>query len=189
MIQVLGRFEYEQCANYLQLPVDDIYDQIQNYKIAILNYTSRRHVDINSGIRLGETHEKHIRAVALLSEALLWLPVYEGEFVIRHSNLTPKVEAQLRTPGAIFTESGFTSTSCDPNFELQTQCKYKLIIRHLDGRFIGDYSEYPHESEVLIPAGASFSVDMYIEEESTVYLTQLARKDIENDIVAQGEVA
>ncbi|NIY86365.1 ADP-ribosyltransferase [Vibrio campbellii] len=189
MIQVLGRYEYERSAEYLNLPVDDVYDQILNYKIAIHNYTTRRYVDINSGIRSGETHEKFTRAVTLLSEALLWLPVCEEEHVIRHSNLTPEIEAHIHEPGYIITEPGFTSTSRDPNFELHTPCKYKLVIQHIDGRYIGEYSEYPHEDEVLIPAGASFRVEAYLEEEKTVYLTQLARESIDGDTVVQGEVA
>lgn len=172
MISVLGRFEFERCAEFLNLDIYNTNDQIQNYKIAIMNYTSRRYRDVNAGIRFGETHEKHIRAATLLTEALLWLPIYNNDYVVRYSDLNPEYEEKIRIPGEEITEPGFTSTSADPNFELDVPRNYKLIIKHCSGRYIADYSEHPHEQEVLIRAGATFIVESFDEETQTAYLTE-----------------
>ncbi|WP_336932747.1 ADP-ribosyltransferase [Vibrio cholerae] len=174
MLEVIGRSEFERHANELQIPLQELNTQLTNYKVAIRNYTSRRFLDINSGIRNDENHTKHIRAVRLLSEALDFLDVYGGEYVVRWSNLSDELIQKIKVKGTVIFEKGFTSTSANKNFVLEPPKEYKIVIRHYNGRYIGNFSEFPNEEEVLIPALSFFRVEGFDEETKTVYLDQLA---------------
>lgn len=174
MLEVIGRYEFERHASELQIPSEELSSQLTNYKVAIRNYTSRRYLDINSGIRHDEDNPKHIRAVQVLVEALNCLDVYEGEYVVRWSNMSEELLEQVKVVGNIIYERGFTSTSANPEFEMEPPRDYKMVIRHYNGKFIGGFSEFPHEEEVLIPAFSFFRVEGFDEETNTVYLDQLA---------------
>ncbi|HGS5122698.1 TPA: ADP-ribosyltransferase domain-containing protein [Vibrio parahaemolyticus] len=187
MLEVIGRAEFERHADELQIPFEELNSQLTNYKVAIRNYTSRRFLDINSGIRNEEDDPKHIRAVKVLLEALECLDVYEGEYVVRWTNLSAELLEKVKVTGTIIFEKGFTSTSANDEFELNPPKEYKIVIRHYNGKYIGGFSEFPHEEEVLIPAFSFFRVEGFDEDTKTVYLDQLADSQIELAGVMGGE--
>ena len=184
MLEVIGRYEFEKHAEELQIPMDILHTKLSNYKVAIRNYTSRRFLDINGDIRSDETNSKHIRAVKLLVEALDNLEVYDKEFVVRWSNLSDELVEKIKNVGSIIYEKGFTSTSANSEFELSTPKEYKIVIQHYNGKYIGEFSEFPHEEEVLIPPFSFFKVKDFDEQNKTVYLEQLA--DISHEDIDAG---
>lgn len=177
MINVLGRFEFDEFLNKLSILEDN---PNANHLVAICNYTSRRFDDINHGLRNGCNDPKHIYAVKLLMEALDTLPIYRKvEFVIRWILLTPDIEEIYTTKGSVFNTLGFTSTSYDPDFSFKNNPEHhKLIIQHQNGRAIDRWSEYPEECEVLIPYNSFFQVMHYDEEQKTIFLQQITQDDV-----------
>lgn len=170
----VGRAKYEEYVEALNIPFENAYDEETNFKVAIRNYTSRRFIDINVDIRDESEHLKHLNAVKLLRQSLDSMDVYQGDFVIRWTNLKDVLVEQMTTEGNIIFEPGFTSTSANPNFEmLGKDYEYKVVIEHFNGVYIADYSEYPSEEEVLIPASSFYRVAGYDDENKTIYLTQL----------------
>ncbi|MBF4337355.1 ADP-ribosyltransferase domain-containing protein [Vibrio anguillarum] len=187
MLEVIGRAEFERHATELQIPLEEFNSQLANFKVAIRNYTSRRFLDINSGIRNDEDDPKHVRAVKVLLEALEGLDVYEGQYVVRWTNLSDELLEKIKVVGTVIFEKGFTSTSANEDFELHPPKEYKIVIRHYNGKYIGGFSEFPHEEEVLIPAFSFFRVEGFDEDTKTVYLDQLADSQIQMAGVMGGE--
>ncbi|MGN2670320.1 ADP-ribosyltransferase domain-containing protein [Aliivibrio fischeri] len=187
MLEVIGKAEFERHADLLQIPLHELNSKLSNYKVAIRNYTSRRFLDINTGIRFNESNPKHLKAVKLLLEALDCLDTYDGEYVVRWSNLSEELLQKVKTVGNVIFEKGFTSTSANIEFEHNPQKEYKIVIRHYNGKYIGAFSEFPHEEEVLIPAFSFFRVEGFDEESKTLYLDQLAGNPATGDD-GRGEV-
>ena len=176
MIKLLGRFEFEQFLEQLSIVEDD---PKANHLVAICNYTSRRHDDINHGLRNQCDDPKHIKAVKLLVEALDELPISKDEFVVRWICITPEMEATYFDVGGVIYERGFISTSRNPEFKFKNNPDHhKLVIKHLNGRSIQDWSKFPSESEVLIPMNSFFQVMYYDIEEKTIYLNQITEEDV-----------
>lgn len=186
MQNTLGQEKYNEYIEAMNIPQEDAFSQESNYKVAIRNYTSRRYIDINVDLRNEQDDIKHVNAVTILSEALEYFEPYSESFVIRWSNLSVELLQQIGEIGSIIFESGFTSCSANPDYPMEGK-EYKLIIEHYNGVFIGEYSEYPLEEEVLIPASSYFIVEDFDEAEKTVVLRQLEPNAKELDEFDVGE--
>lgn len=191
MRKVLGLSDYEAFIDELQIPEEEMHTQESNYKVAIMNYTSRRFLDINIGIRDDETDPKHVRARTLLFEALIYFPVYPEGTVIRWSNLSPELLEQVKVPGNIIFEKAFTSTSANLDYTPHDAKEYKLQICHYNGRYIGEFAtqEHRHEEEVLIPAFSFFRVDSFCETTKFIELTQLSDEQAEEQMLLAEQAA
>ncbi|MEQ3491626.1 ADP-ribosyltransferase [Vibrio sp. SSH13-20] len=180
MQRVIGKEMYEQLAAELGIEESELYKTRTNHLVAIRNYTYRRFTDINGLIRSGQTNEKHQIAVELLVQALENLPVYEGLFVIRWTNLSPEHLELVSEEGNLIQEPSFTSTSRDAGFYL-SGCAHRLLIKHYNGRYIAPWSFYDDdEEEVLIPPQAVFRTKGYSEEHRSFLLEQLSEEEVES---------
>ena len=178
MRKVLGNFQYDDHVDNLQIPLDQA-DTIQtNQFVGIRNYTSRRYLDINQGMRVLCTDVKHLRAVKILMEALDSLPIHSDPFVVRWINLTPELREVYKV-GNVIHEQGFTSTSADKTFVFQGK-EYKVVIQHLNGRYVADWSEYPGEQEVLIPSNSYFKVMVFDEVQKLIVLSQIDSSELQS---------
>lgn len=184
MQRVIGRYEYEKQAEELRIPFDQMYTRENSQKIAIRNYTKRRHREMNVEIREECSHPKHLLAVSLLMEALEELPKCDQEYVVRWSDLSPELIEMVKEEGTIIQEKGFTSTSTDKNFELDKA--YKLVIKHYNGKYIEHLTACVGENEVLIPADSYFEVIDFDEDTSTVYLNQLTPEEVQAKLATNG---
>ncbi|HIF9545385.1 TPA: ADP-ribosyltransferase [Photobacterium damselae] len=180
MQQVIDKYDFNQHLEKLGIPLQEKDDLETQFKVALRNYTSRRFVDINSGIRDGNQNPKHIRAVVLLNEALEWCETYPKKYIVRWTNLSDELIEKFRRKGEIIEELGFTSASANPSFKMEGK-EYKLLIGHINGKFIGDYSEFPHEEEVLIPAPSYYIVHEFNEEEKYALLEQVDPSSFESE--------
>lgn len=176
MDKLLGRYEFERFLEHLSISSDD---PNAKHLVAIRNYTSRRFSDINYGLRSNCDDPKHITAVKYLIEALDTLPVYDGTFVIRWVSLTHEMEKSYCKNGSIIHELGFISTSFDQNFDFKKDPScHKLVIQHLNGKTISEWSEYPAECEVLIPMNSYFQVMSYDIDSRTIFLRQITSDEV-----------
>lgn len=179
MLQIIDNEEFERHLRELNIPLEQKFDLETQYKVALRNYTLRRFEDMNEGIRTGVDNPKHNRSVMLLNDALQWLDRYEGQYVVRWTNLTPELLKKFKAQDEVIVEYGFTSTSADPGFTMEGK-DYRLAIEHLNGRFIKDFSEYAWEEEVLIPAPSFYIVQEFNEQEKYAVLQQIDPNDLDN---------
>lgn len=178
MLQIIDNVEFDRHLIELNIPLEQKFDIETQYKVALRNYTLRRFEDMNEGIRSGIDNPKHNRSVMLLNEALQWLDRYEGKYVIRWTNLTSELVEKFKTEDEVIVEYGFTSTSADPGFTMGGK-DYRLVIEHLNGRYIKPFSEYQWEEEVLIPAPSFYIVEEFNEEERYAVLKQIDPNDLD----------
>lgn len=178
MLQVIDNAEFERHLEELAIPIEQKFDVETQYKVALRNYTLRRFEDINEGIWRGEEDPKHLRAVTVLNEALQWLDKFDGQYVVRWTNLTPELIEKFKNQDEVIVEYGFTSTSADPGFTMAGK-SYRLVIEHLNGKYIKPFSEYPWEEEVLIPAPSFYIVREFDEEKRYAVLQQIGPSELD----------
>ena len=92
--------------------------------------------------------------MAHIQNAIMEAPSIDGLVLYRQTDLPPKAEAKLDTPGAVLKLAGFHSTSESPTTATGFGGKYLLEIRARQGLLLRESAE----REVLLPHGAKFRV-------------------------------
>lgn len=93
-----------------------------------------------------------------MNQALGKLPDHQGP-VVRHTNL-PEQELARYQPGQTVVETGFTSTTKNPNgasalFEGGSNVEFQIISK--TGKDVSGLSKSPEEMEVLFRSGTPFA--------------------------------
>lgn len=125
---------------------------------ALADYTGLGYADLNSALRSDAVDASQHARIEALNTALNKLPPYNGP-VVRGTNLPPEVVAQYR-PGEVITENTFLSTTTNPAVAQSSAFSGNVEFRILSstGRDVSSVSIYPHEQEILFPAGTKFYV-------------------------------
>lgn len=190
MQDVLGGFDFEQIMDALSEKTLSFNKQQKEYVAAIYHYTGEGYDNINSYLRGKNTSDDKIdKTVEYIDSALEWLGIYDSkEPVVRYSNLTDSDIAKIKDEETAIYIPSYTSTSANPNFKYSRQRRFKFIIHRENGSFIGDYSVYPNEEEVLIPRSSSFKVLKFDESSNVVYLRQIDAENLRLAVNYSNEV-
>ncbi|MCF5852508.1 MULTISPECIES: ADP-ribosyltransferase [Aeromonas] len=190
MHDVLGSFDFDQIMDALSGKTINLNKQQKEYAAAIYHYTEDGYDDVNSylrGINSGDT--KINKTIDYIDLALKWLGDYDTQKpVVRYSNLAESDIEKIKKQKTAIHIPSYTSTSANPNFTSYSQRDFKFIIYRKKGSFIGDFSAYPYEEEVLIPRDALFKVLKFDESENIVYLKQIDVDDLRLAVNNNNEV-
>ncbi|MFM5845209.1 ADP-ribosyltransferase [Aeromonas veronii] len=175
MQDVLSGVDFDQIMNALSDKTCNLNNQEKKYVAAIYHYTENGYSDINSHLRgtyIGDSKIK--KTINYIDSALKWLGDYDPKrTVVRYSDLNKEHIEIIKKPRSVIYIPSYTSTSANINFKYHTKKRFKFIIYRDKGSFIGDYSYYPHEEEVLIPRSSFFKVLEFDESSNLVYLKQI----------------
>ncbi|WP_039828345.1 ADP-ribosyltransferase [Nocardia testacea] len=132
----------------------------QDDHITINSYTGMGYRDLNQALRnpLTDPDAYTQQRIDALNQALGKLPDHQGP-VVRHTNL-PEQELAKYQPGQVVVETGFTSTTKNPNgagalFEGGSNVEFQIISK--TGKDVSGLSKSPEEMEVLFRSGTPFA--------------------------------
>ena len=127
--------------------------------VAILWYTSRSSKSFLERLRHESATEGDLDMASVLASAILKLPLFTGSVIDRvitvDSTDMPRFIATY-VKGKVVTWPVITSCSSSNAFRGFGNATF--LISHRSGHVIGHHSWYPHEDEVILPAGCSFTV-------------------------------
>lgn len=132
-------------------------------KDAAQTYTGGEYTDINGGLRSGKVPREYQATVKHLDSAIDQSRLPENTVLYRGMDMSPAMAAKM-TPGAVFSDAAYTSTSINPSIpESFARGEGKTLMRikankGQKGLAVNNISNFDGEHEILLPRGSQYKV-------------------------------